>query len=181
MVTLALIYISCCICGVCVLILHLQITRIIFLWNVSIISDKQCLVHAVFKNYAHMFKNRVISMLYDSFMYQLVSGLLRNTVFYAYVAIPHIANFLRDFHFDTFGSQVFSGQYSDAHECGCYIFEMTVAAATATATFLLLFFEGRGVWTVHKRKLSEIEPNRQTILRVHRGRIDVYTHFFCRS
>lgn len=72
-------------------------------------------------------------MLYDSFMCRLVSGLLRNTVFYAYVVMLHVANFLMDFHFDTFGSKEFSGQYSDAHECGCYTLEMT-----ATTTIFLL-------------------------------------------
>jgi len=46
----------------------------------SVMSDKQCLVYAVFKSYSPMYINWVTSMLYNSFMSQLVSGLLRNTL-----------------------------------------------------------------------------------------------------
>jgi len=65
---------------VCLLILHLQITKVIFPWNMSVISDKQRLVYAVFKNYGPTYRSWVISMLYNSFMSPHGSGLLRNTV-----------------------------------------------------------------------------------------------------
>jgi hypothetical protein len=143
------------------LILHLPSTEIIFPWNVSIISEKQHLVYAVFKNYGCIYSRWVISMLYNSFMSQLISGLLRNTVLCICGCATHRkhSDELPHCHTDTFGSQALSGQYTDGHghECGCYTLETTNITTTASSVYYysspplsLSLSLGGGVWRVHK-------------------------------
>jgi len=76
--------------------------------------------------------------------------------------MPHIANILMDFHTDTFGSQVLSGQYSDGHghECGCYTLETTTtttfssySSSAYSHSFLSLSCVGEGCGGFIKGKL----------------------------